>query len=62
MAGNADKGIADTITLPSLINLDFADLRTIMANKGTAMINIGHGSGTDRVASAIKSTLSPPIA
>jgi len=61
VAGNVIRGIADTITLPSLINLDFADLRTIMANKGTAVINIGYGNGPDRVSSVIKSTVNHPL-
>jgi len=61
IASNAVKGIADTITLPSLINLDFADVRTIMGNAGAAMINIGYGSGTDKVERAIKSTIAHPL-
>jgi len=61
IASNAVRGIADTITMPSLINLDYADVRTIMGNAGTAMINIGHGSGPDKVEKAIKSTVSHPL-
>jgi cell division protein FtsZ len=61
ITGNAVKGIADTITLPSLINLDFADLRNVLMNTGTAVINIGFGSGPDRVEKAIKSTLEHPL-
>jgi cell division protein FtsZ len=61
IASNAVKGIADTITMPSLINLDFADVRTIMGNAGAAMINIGYGSGTDKVERAIKSTIAHPL-
>jgi len=61
ITGNAVKGIADTITLPSLINLDFADLRNVVMNTGTAVINIGSGSGPDRVEKAIKSTLEHPL-
>ncbi|MGC8669941.1 MAG: cell division protein FtsZ [Candidatus Micrarchaeia archaeon] len=61
IASNAVKGIADTITLPSLINLDFADLRNIMRETGTAVINLGYGNGNDKVEKAIKSTLQHPL-
>lgn len=61
ITGNAVKGIADTIMLPSLINLDFADLRTVVRETGTAVISIGTGTGTDRVAQAIKSTRTHPL-
>ncbi|MGC8586149.1 MAG: cell division protein FtsZ [Candidatus Micrarchaeia archaeon] len=61
IAANAVKGIADTITLPSLINLDFADLRSVMRDTGTAVINIGYGNGADRVEKAIKSTIEHPL-
>lgn len=61
VAANAVKGIADTITLPSLINLDFADVRTIMRDAGTAVINIGAGYGPDRVQKAINTTLTHPL-
>ncbi len=61
IASNAVKGIADTITMPSLINLDFADVRAVMGGAGLAMINIGYGSGTDKVEKAIRSTVSHPL-
>ena len=61
IASNAVKGIADTVSLPSLINLDFADVRTILRDGGTAVINIGFGSGTDKVQKVIKSTLQHPL-
>jgi cell division protein FtsZ len=61
IASNAVRGIADTITMPSLINLDFADVRTVMGNSGLAMINIGHGYGTDKVEKAVRSTVSHPL-
>ncbi|MDE1870969.1 MAG: cell division protein FtsZ [Candidatus Micrarchaeota archaeon] len=61
IASNAVRGIADTITLPSLINLDFADVRAIMGGSGLAMINIGYGYGADKVEKAIKSTISHPL-
>ena len=46
---------------PSLINLDFADVRAIMHDAGTAVINLGYGHGSDRVDKAIKSTLNHPM-
>ena len=61
ITANAVKGIADTISLPSLINLDYADVRAILGNAGTAVINIGYGSGPDKVQQAIESTLSHPL-
>jgi len=61
VTGNAVKGISDTITLPSLINLDFADLKNVVRNTGTAVISLGYGRGTDRVQQAIKSTRTHPL-
>ncbi|MCL5100860.1 MAG: cell division protein FtsZ [Candidatus Marsarchaeota archaeon] len=61
ITGNAVKGIADTVTLPSLINLDFADLRNVVKNTGTAVISIGTGSGSDRVEQVIRSTRTHPL-
>jgi cell division protein FtsZ len=61
ITGNAVKNIADAITLPSLINLDYADLKSVVSNAGTALINIGVGSGVDRVEQVIKSTRSHPL-
>ena len=61
IAHNAIKGIADTIYMPSLINLDFADVRAVMRDAGTAVINIGAGSGHDKVNKAIQSTVSHPL-
>jgi cell division protein FtsZ len=61
IVGNAVKGIADTITLPSLINLDFADLRAVVKGTGTSVINIGNGSGSDRVEQAIRTTREHPL-
>jgi cell division protein FtsZ len=61
VASNAIRGIADTIMLPSLINLDFADVRAVMGNMGTAVINLGSGSGPDRVSKAVASTINHPL-
>ncbi len=61
IATNAIKGISDTVMLPSLINLDFADVRAVLRDGGTAVINLGFGSGQDRVGKAVKSTLTHPL-
>jgi cell division protein FtsZ len=61
VAANAVKGISDTIMLPSLINLDFADVRSVMRDAGTAVINLGAGNGPDKVQKAIHSTISHPL-
>ena len=42
------QGISELITVPGLINLDFADVRTIMSEGGAALMAIGHGAGEDR--------------
>ncbi|VVB68032.1 Cell division protein FtsZ 1 [Candidatus Norongarragalina meridionalis] len=55
------KGIADTIMLPSLMNIDFADLRMIMGNAGVAMISIGEAQGNNKVQEAVKNTLEHPL-
>ncbi len=61
VTGNAVKGIADTITLPSLINLDYADLKNVVQNTGTAVISLGYGRGADRVQQAVRSTRTHPL-
>ncbi len=61
VAASAVKGIADTIMMPSLINLDFADVRAILRDAGTATINIGTGTGTDRIEKAVRSTVAHPL-
>ncbi len=58
---NAVKGITDAIKVPSLINLDFADLKAVMKDGGAAAINVGAGQGADMVDQAIKSTLTHPL-
>lgn len=55
------KGIAELITLPGLINVDFADVRTIMNNSGTALMGIGSASGDKRAITAIKQAISSPL-
>src|SRR3954466_14868862 len=55
------QGISDLITLPGLINLDFADVRTIMANAGSALLGIGMGSGDKRATDAAAQAVSSPL-
>jgi cell division protein FtsZ len=56
------KGIVETITLPSLINLDYADVSSIMKNGGVAVIGIGQSDGQDhRVEEAVKQALTHPL-
>jgi cell division protein FtsZ len=55
------QGITDLITIPGLVNLDFADVRTIMREAGTAMMGIGTASGQDRAAEAARSAVSSPL-
>ena len=55
------QGITDLITVPGLINLDFADVRTIMANAGSSLMGIGTASGENRAAEAAKSAISSPL-
>ena len=55
------QGITDLITIPGLINLDFADVRTIMADAGTAVMGIGTGSGESRCVDAAKVAIASPL-
>src|SRR6202047_4674848 len=55
------QGITDLITIPGLINLDFADVRTIMRDAGTALMGIGMASGENRAAEAAKMAISSPL-
>jgi cell division protein FtsZ len=55
------QGISEIITLPGEINLDFADVRKIMAEAGPALMAIGRGSGTDRAADAAAMAISSPL-
>lgn len=55
------KGVAELITVPGLINVDFADVRTIMSNSGTALMGVGVGSGDKRALAAIKMAISSPL-
>lgn len=55
------QGISDLIAVPGLINLDFADVKTIMSNKGSALMGIGIASGENRAAEAAKKAISSPL-
>ncbi|MGP7817595.1 cell division protein FtsZ [Niallia sp. 01092] len=55
------QGISDLIATPGLINLDFADVKTIMANKGSALMGIGVASGENRASEAAKKAISSPL-
>ncbi|ANZ95799.1 cell division protein FtsZ [Brochothrix thermosphacta] len=55
------QGISDLIAVPGLINLDFADVKTIMSNRGSALMGIGSASGENRAADAAKKAISSPL-
>ncbi|MEK7579893.1 MAG: cell division protein FtsZ [Patescibacteria group bacterium] len=55
------QGISDLITVPGLVNVDFADVQAIMQNTGSALMGIGRASGEDRAAEAAKAAISSPL-
>lgn len=55
------QGISDLITSPGVVNLDFADVKTIMANQGAALIGIGSSTGENRTLEATKKAISSPL-
>jgi cell division protein FtsZ len=55
------QGITDLINVPGLINLDFADVKTVMENKGLAHIGIGHGKGDEKALEAVKMAVESPL-
>lgn len=57
----AVQGITDLINLPGLINLDFADIQTVMIDKGIAHIGIGEGHGDDKALDAVKQAITSPL-
>ncbi len=61
LVGAFVKNITETITQPSLINLDYADLRAVMERGGISAIGIGEGDGEDRVAKAVSQALAVPL-
>lgn len=58
---NGVRGIVDVLTKPGYINVDFADLRTVMNKQGMAMMGIGEASGADRAKKALEEALSNPL-
>ena len=58
---NAVQGISDLITRPGLVNVDFADVRTVMTNRGMSMMGIGEASGEGRAEKAVEMALSSPL-
>ncbi len=57
----AVQGITDLITMPALINLDFADVQTVMKDKGIAHIGIGQAKGDDKALEAVKQAVTSPL-
>ncbi len=55
------KGISDIITCPGLVNVDFADVRSVMTEAGTALLGIGLGSGRSRAQEAAQAAISSPL-
>lgn len=59
--GQGVQGISDLITVPGLINVDFADVKTIMLESGSALMGIGEASGENRAATAARMAISSPL-
>lgn len=59
--GQGVQGISDLITSPGLINVDFADVKTIMAESGSALMGIGEASGENRAATAARMAIASPL-
>ncbi|MBI2065187.1 MAG: cell division protein FtsZ [Candidatus Yanofskybacteria bacterium] len=55
------QGISDLITIPGIINVDFADVKAVMANSGSALMGIGRASGEDRAIEAAKTAINSPL-
>lgn len=55
------QGIADLVTIPGLINVDFADVKSVMADAGSALMGIGKGSGENRAVEAAKAAIDSPL-
>lgn len=58
---HAVEGISDLITMPGVINVDFADVKSIMQNAGSALMGIGHAEGESRAEEAAKTAISSPL-
>ncbi|MEX0895972.1 MAG: cell division protein FtsZ [Patescibacteria group bacterium] len=59
--GQGVQGISDLITVPGLINVDFADVKTIMTESGSALMGIGEASGENRAATAARMAVASPL-
>lgn len=59
--GQGVQGISDIIVMPGLINVDFADVRTIMTDAGSALMGIGFGTGEGKASSAARSAIASPL-
>lgn len=59
--GQGVQGISDLITVPGLINVDFADVKTIMSDSGSALMGIGEASGENRAATAARMAIASPL-
>jgi len=59
--GQGVQGISDLITMPGLINVDFADVRAIMTNAGSSLMGIGTGVGENRAATAARTAIASPL-
>ncbi|MFA6331846.1 MAG: cell division protein FtsZ, partial [Methanoregula sp.] len=57
----AVKGITELITMPGLVNLDFADVRTVMERGGVAMIGMGESDSEDKAADSVKKAIRSPL-
>ncbi|MEK7203827.1 MAG: cell division protein FtsZ [Patescibacteria group bacterium] len=55
------QGISDLITIPGIVNVDFADVKAVMENAGSALMGIGRASGEDRAIEAAKTAISSPL-
>ncbi|MBX4211359.1 MAG: cell division protein FtsZ [Candidatus Yanofskybacteria bacterium] len=55
------QGISDLITMPGIVNLDFADVKAVMTNSGSAMMGIGRASGEDRAIEAARMAINSPL-
>lgn len=55
------QGVSDLITLPGLINVDFADVKSVMENAGSALMGIGYGSGENRAIEAARAAVDSPL-
>ena len=59
--GQGVQGISDLITMPGLINVDFADVRSIMSNAGSALMGIGKAGGESRAETAARMAIASPL-